>query len=240
MITSAPELVRFVTVAGVTKFDDGEGGWVTINGTPVLIEPGQSVKDAVEKKWGDKGGKDAEKSSAIDRIDKAIAADKNASPETKATLRRDVASIKNYLSEKSQARLNDNLEKIHVHQNGEEIERALGFKKVEGREIGGAWSGSFSSNKGELHINMGGGASREVLAHEITHGIDHHGSGWTSDKPGWRDAWGSEIETGKLSEYAKTSPREGFAEFGRLYMSTPKVAKRDFPKAFAFWQEEGL
>ena len=43
-----------------------------------------------------------------------------------------------------------------------------------------------------------------------------------------------------MSNYARSKPVESWAEFGALLASDPDYAKKNFPKAFRFWQKRGL
>ncbi|HVK13351.1 MAG TPA: hypothetical protein VM597_31645, partial [Gemmataceae bacterium] len=83
-----------------------------------------------------------------------------------------------------------------------------------------------------------------VYAHELGHVLD--GVEWNmSSSPEWRAAYRAEIDAAgeaPLSDYARTSPSEGFAEFSRLlYASKVGTAqiRAEFPMASAFFAERG-
>ena len=91
-----------------------------------------------------------------------------------------------------------------------------------------------------------------LYAHEFSHAVDGAGpvqpgmpkgeSGkQLSTQPEWMDAWKTEIggDESYLSNYAKESPQEGFAEFGRLVLMAPEKAKT-YKMAYAFWQKLGI
>ena len=57
----------------------------------------------------------------------------------------------------------------------------------------------------------------------------------------WRLAFRHEIlsfdeDENRLTEYAKTKPCEGLAEFGALAMTDPVLAKGGFPECWAVWR----
>jgi hypothetical protein len=80
-----------------------------------------------------------------------------------------------------------------------------------------------------------------TYAHEFAHATDgpkHE----LSETDEWRSAWDAEIKQGKIppSEYATTDQHEGFAEYARMVMTMPAVAKRDFPRCWEFWRRKGI
>jgi hypothetical protein len=93
------------------------------------------------------------------------------------------------------------------------------------------------------------GKIHEVLAHEYGHVIDGPNYIFSSTKE-WKKIWKDEIkgkgraagwkydDTGKLSRYAGSSPKEGFAEFSRGVLLGRDLS--NFPQAKAFWEKEGL
>ena len=85
--------------------------------------------------------------------------------------------------------------------------------------------------------------------HEIVHALDRDpirkagGIGnLISDSTAWRAAWVAEIDCDDipLTDYARESRREGFAEFGVLALTNPVLARRAFPKCWAVWREHCL
>jgi hypothetical protein len=118
-------------------------------------------------------------------------------------------------------------------------------------KMGGAWIGSTKNGHGSLHLSgafesVYGGAkllAAEVYAHEFSHAIDWDQKSGVriSSSPEWQKAWNEEIVGDKkapaaLSEYARTKPVEGWAEFGRLVHTKPDLAEK-FPKCLAIWRE---
>jgi hypothetical protein len=90
-----------------------------------------------------------------------------------------------------------------------------------------------------------------LYAHEIGHALDGTGSHSYSATPEWQKAWQNEIVQPRgllkrllgevpLSNYAKTSPAEGWAEFHRALVVEPEVARKRFPLCYQCWQERGL
>jgi hypothetical protein len=80
-----------------------------------------------------------------------------------------------------------------------------------------------------------------VYMHEIAHAVD----GRTSDDAisatfPWMFAWASELSKGQLTDYARYSPIEAFAEFARLAWTRPDIAKKNFPQSYKVFDEHGL
>lgn len=128
---------------------------------------------------------------------------------------------------------------------------AMGGARRNGEVVYAFWSGT----SGKLVLDgtadltgrdAGVGATWEIYAHEFTHAIDTSGpSGTMSDRYSttqeWQEAWTDEIYahgTGAapLSEYARNSMSEGFAEYGRLVLKSPRAAQEKFPRSWAYWK----
>jgi hypothetical protein len=82
-----------------------------------------------------------------------------------------------------------------------------------------------------------------VHAHELGHAID----GWDNRHSlslSWWMAWGHEMASGQLSNYAAGHPSEGFAEFARLLYGNNTLplaeVEQRFPKASSYWKSHGL
>jgi hypothetical protein len=94
----------------------------------------------------------------------------------------------------------------------------------------------------QVHVNGGSDSitRRHTYAHEFAHAVDagHR----FSNSHEWNAAWNEEIVSGKLnlSDYSKTKPSEGFAEFGRLVWTSPREAREIYPKCWKFWKDRGL
>ena len=103
--------------------------------------------------------------------------------------------------------------------------------------------GFFRYGTGELVLN--GGPTKEskgwygeltqhgIYAHEMAHAADRisNGNVFSEGKP-WADAYAAEINRDDvpLSEYARISPQEGFAEFVRLMAIDTEKTKQKYPK----------
>jgi hypothetical protein len=104
--------------------------------------------------------------------------------------------------------------------------------------------------KGVLHLDGGRETQvsvakpiAEVYRHELSHALD--GRARHSNDPDWVQAWQEEIKQGgNLSDYAATEAIEGWAEFGRLALSTNREERRqareNFPRCYAYWKKQGF
>jgi hypothetical protein len=86
-----------------------------------------------------------------------------------------------------------------------------------------------------------------IYAHELGHAIDKPNGGYRtgvskSDTARWEKAWEKDINrtSQPLSGYARTNKAEGFAEFHRIVVFNPAVAKSEFPNAWKFFEMKGL
>ncbi len=99
-------------------------------------------------------------------------------------------------------------------------------------------------------------SQHEAYAHELTHAIDGPKKE-LSNHDDWKTAFKEELDqesvtgakmignkkNGRLSWYARTSPEEGFAEFGRLVYGTNTdrgLIEKHFPRCARFFKERGL
>lgn len=133
---------------------------------------------------------------------------------------------------------------VRFHESPQAMTRlfASGAQLKEGEAVGGVWQQDQKGGTGTLNIDggfKGGPAMPELHAHEIGHAIDSDGR--YSRKVAWRNAWKEEIDRddNPLSEYARTHPEEGFAEYIRL-VASGKTAFVQFKKCFQFLKAEGL
>ncbi|TXH55359.1 MAG: hypothetical protein E6Q97_08965 [Desulfurellales bacterium] len=84
---------------------------------------------------------------------------------------------------------------------------------------------------------------RGLAAHEIAHAID--GEGRISGSQEWQSAWNSEGKRNRpgakfaMSDYGRTSPEEGFAEYVRLVHEEPEKAIRHFPSMWNVYKASG-
>lgn len=136
------------------------------------------------------------------------------------------------------------------------------FAKISGKRpnapIGGFFTYFKGDEQGEIALDGGadtgeaydmGGASAEdaagIYAHEFTHAIDGPNKTYSST-PAWQQAAAKEIlrppyaDEFPLSKYGAKNPNEAFAEYGRLLLNNPPVARERFPKCYAAWKEFGL
>lgn len=84
---------------------------------------------------------------------------------------------------------------------------------------------------------------RGLAAHEIAHAID--GEGEISGSTEWNSAWESEGRRTRpgakfaLSDYGRTTPEEGFAEYVRMVHEDPEKAIRHFPRMWSVYRDSG-
>lgn len=104
-------------------------------------------------------------------------------------------------------------------------------------------AGFYNGHSMKVHVDGGPKHWRtQVYAHELTHAIDGR-TFELSKSAAWKKAWAADIKGGALTQYATTSPAEGFAEFGMImyaYDDKPKDMEDIFPNAAAFFKERGL
>ncbi len=136
-----------------------------------------------------------------------------------------------------------NLSGVRVYESTEALTKKAG---IQSGECGGWFEYQPGDRVGSLHIDGNfkdkPGTAREIYAHELGHVIDGVGFTYSRDDD-WHNAWKDEIATDAtpLSEYAKKTPQEGFAEFSRLLLTGRyKEARMEFPKCYAFWKAKGL
>lgn len=103
----------------------------------------------------------------------------------------------------------------------------------------------------------------EIYCHELSHALDGPQHQFSGDKA-WREIAWKEIvpPSGQkgvtdanghvlpppahdtvqypLSRYACVGPHEAWAEFGRLALTNPTRAERDFPRCWGYWKSKGL
>lgn len=235
--------------------EDAGGVWRTIRGTPVFIEDGQSVADAVKEKFGDRTAVAApedrpQKSDA--RQDMEIASPSASSDQVRkyeATRQ----AVLDAMPASARDRVREHIGQVRYHGDIADVSAAF----IDQQKARGIWDGEkprvggfvqMDKQTGKMHVNLDGGLGshideREVYAHEFAHVVD--GPAFSlSNSAEWKSAWQREIKPGlKLSRYAATKPSEGFAEFGRLIYGGAadlKMVEKRMPKSFRFWKERGL
>jgi hypothetical protein len=118
------------------------------------------------------------------------------------------------------------------------------LKKEADEQYLGMWrsrSGTLLLANGEKHEPLIG-SEQAIYAHEIVHVLDHNPRAKycrISGSTVWRLAWEAEIDChdAPLTQYARKSALEGFAEFGTLALTEPMFARRAFPKCWAVWRQ---
>lgn len=154
------------------------------------------------------------------------------------------------LSETALRRLHKNLGEAQFHASVPDVARAFAqaagrpVEEYASRKIGGFYdpnTGALNLDGGLEHLNPD--MDRDgIYAHEIAHAVDGRNM-VLSRSAAWQEAYRAEIDRpdNPLSQYARTSPQEGFAEFGRLLWSDrQEEAQRLFPRCYAFWKKGGL
>lgn len=124
---------------------------------------------------------------------------------------------------------------------GEKAKQFGGIDLQEGERV----SGIYSKAERSIHIDYGDDHDDAVWthAHELGHVVDFaDGPIPLSADKAWKSAWRHEIDRigGPLSEYARTSAQEGFAEYVRALVMWPEEAKSYFPRCYAFLHAQGL
>jgi hypothetical protein len=123
-----------------------------------------------------------------------------------------------------------------------------------GDRIGGAFQ-SFDVGHGEVatEVWLNGGfrpsttryapSGYDLAAHELSHAVDGPDYALSNSKE-WKAAHSQEMSKGQLTAYAGTNPQEGWAEFGRLLITSSKAdrasLKSEFPKSYEVWRKRGL
>ncbi len=158
-------------------------------------------------------------------------------------------SVCSKLPEKSVELIVNNVRQFKIVENTRETNAE--FKKQTNRNVekGFSMMGFYSVFTGAIvcdgYVDRPGAdpqlVQRGVWAHELGHAID--GSFELSKSTDWQSAFDQEIKSGGLSEYATTSPQEGFAEFSRLIYGSDverESAVGKFPLCAKFFGKRGL
>lgn len=138
------------------------------------------------------------------------------------------------------------ISRVKAYSDQQSLTRAageLGSKAArEGKIVAGMFSSARGYPVGVLHIDGGDDAEdmKGIYSHELGHSVDvgYRFSG--TDE--WKAAFVAEIDTDSnpLSEYARTNTQEGFAEYVRLVVDQPGVARKEYPQCWAFLKTNGL
>ncbi len=172
------------------------------------------------------------------------------------------------MPEEAVNRIARNLNKVLWAPDVPSVNRA--FEKISGEKLlpGQITNGFYATGSGTMcvdgptYVTQQSGAYNETegvpnmrgtYSHELGHAIDGHGEEFSSSKE-WKDSYEKEIVGDKsqapsLSEYARTDPSEGFAEFCRLiygsgfsHGSDKQIhsVMRRMPRCFYFFRSRGL
>jgi hypothetical protein len=163
-------------------------------------------------------------------------------------------------TDKAVREFTQNIDELHIYptmddltDSDPELRRMLGsgpnakvggFYKVQRDVENGTRSMNIDGGRdtGESWGNSGEGTTESIYAHEFMHAVDGAGEQF-SHTARWYEVAGEEINrpSNPLSKYARSSPAEAFAEFGRLiYDKGRKYAKENFPKCYGYFEEQGL
>lgn len=168
----------------------------------------------------------------------------------KADYKGAISKVVGNMTPKALQRFAGNVKRVRFHGSTRELTKAIMAEDPEVRdrlqggkyEIKGAYDGKTRQLDldGPTKLEGKSYGTDHPIAHELSHALDGPGHEISKSKE-WQGAWQAEIKTGALSKYGATSPSEGFAEFGRLYLSSgePDIEKK-FPKCVAVWKSHGL
>src|SRR5262245_17372559 len=186
-------------------------------------------------------------------IGKALGAS-GLSPEIQQSYGSSAQQVISSMSDHALASFAVHVKGANFYESPEKLSEAVGKRAalpMGVNKMGGAWIGSTKSGHGSLHLSGAfdsayGGTkllAADVYAHEFWHAIDwdQKTGARVSSSREWHKAWDEEIVGDKtapaaLSEYARTKPVEGWAEFGRLVLTKSDLAEK-FPKCLAVWRE---
>lgn len=178
------------------------------------------------------GGKDL--STAQEARDKAYKVIRSAVPAIGSNIPHDVMarhkaileSAVDHLPDAAVKRLAENFTRAVFHPNVEAMTKVFVEHGGNLANVGQYVGGYAVRNKGVVGLDHGGGdhgtkagidGERGIHAHELGHLIDgpagRSPAQSVSETPEWREAWQKEVvDGGKITNYAKSSPAEGFAE----------------------------
>lgn len=190
-------------------------------------------------------------SSLVNRID--------LTPEQRQSYAANIQSVMGKMSPGAQERVMKNVKEFNWYVDTQEITDNLAgmyknFAAIKAK--GGRSGGAYVPSSGAVHLDGDEVwpeytvKATELYAHELTHAIDGPKFEY-STSPEWMMAWTEEIgnqppppgQRAKLTVYATTSAKEGFAEFGRLLFASNwsrQNVERSFPKCVAVWKKAGI
>lgn len=178
---------------------------------------------------------------AIGKIGGWLSRNNHIAPEKVAEVESDIKKCFAYMTLPMIQRVMENMTGVNLFANHEKLSDSLtALSNGKQRHAAGAclWQKTAGINKVRLYLDAGG--YKDTIAHELGHALDGHKE--YSGSVEWQKAWNKEIngEGIPLTAYAKTSPEEGFAEFHRLLLSSPKEARQLFPECVGYLKSQGM
>jgi hypothetical protein len=154
-----------------------------------------------------------------------------------AEARQNIEAASQFMTPSAMQRAVSNVEKVSLYNSPEEL---TSLAERGGRYIPDGYliAGQYASETKELRVSRSSHAPGTV-SHELMHAVDGPGFQLSSSSA-WREAYEAEIKGGRLSKYASTSPKEGFAEFGRALITRqlpPRELKAEFPLSWKAMKE---
>lgn len=203
------------------------------------VKPSARPKDPVKAKAWDK-----QYSRALATLAKSLPATQKAVGDKQAAkYHQAVGLVLTAMPTTALRRINANIKRYEFYDNIDSLSqfyRSLEPEKGKGELVAGLYNGV------EKRVALDKGYDQlGTYAHELSHAIDMNVQGFSGkgNTYAWERAWKEEIVNGNLTNYAKTSKAEGFAEFGRaLYASDipNKNLKQQFPKCYALFTGWGF
>lgn len=198
---------------------------------------GSTVQDKERRATDSKASRDR----AVARMDRIIDAHTTLSPEAKAKYKSEFKKAVNKMPGKAVDEILENVKKVKFYENTTELSKErFPALHAQGKQAGGAY------NQQEGRISLDGDhqgvPASEIYTHEMGHAIDHN---WKhSNSKEWTEAWTAECRDARVvpTHYAKTSAREGFAEFCRLAFKGPnnrKTLQEKFPRMYTYFERNG-
>lgn len=151
-----------------------------------------------------------------------------------------IESASQFMTPSAMQRAVAHVEHVRLYKSPEELTT---LAQRGGRNIPDGYqiAGQYASAQKELRISKSGDSGGTV-SHELMHAVDGPGFELSSSSA-WKSAYEKEIQGGRLSPYATTSAKEGFAEFGRAVVTRQmpvKELKTEFPLCWAAMKELGV
>lgn len=151
-----------------------------------------------------------------------------------------IQSASEFMTPTAMQRVVSNVQQVRLYKSPEELTR---LAQRAGRDIPDGYeiAGQYASAAKELRVSQSDDA-KGTVSHELMHAVD--GPGFElSSSAAWKSAYEREIHGGRLSRYAQTSAKEGFAEFGRAVVTRQlplKELRSEFPECWAAMKSLGV